>query len=75
MIESWMLDARGPEARVREVVDETVSGIERLPSVMGKTEAVIDMLSDGGLRLHPESLRALRDKGARRGPGWMFFWH
>ena len=73
MIESWMLDARGPEARVREVVDETVSGIERLPSVMGKTEAVIDMLSDGGLRLHPESLRALRDKGARRGPGWMFF--
>ncbi len=72
MIEAWMLENRGPEARVREVVDETVSGIERLPSVMVKTEAVIDMLSDGGLRLHPESLRALRDRGSRRGPGWMF---
>ena len=72
MIEAWMLENRGPEARIREVVDGTVSGVERLPLVMAKTEAVIDMMSDGGLRLHPESLKALNDRSSSRGPGWLF---
>jgi ubiquinone biosynthesis protein len=73
MIEAWMLENRGPEARAREVVNETVLAIERLPSVMAKTEAVVDMLSDGGLRLHPDSLRALSNKESWRGPGLFFF--
>ena len=72
MIEAWMLEHRGPEARVREVVNDAVSGISRLPSVISRTEQVVDMLRNEGLRLHPDSSLAFTKKERWCGPGLFF---
>ena len=73
MIEVWMVENRGPEARVRETIDNAVTGIQRLPSVMAKTEAVVIRLSTDGLRVHPESLRSIRENNSQPGLGLLLF--
>ena len=50
LIESWMWENRGPDARLRDVVGGMVSGLERLPGLMNRAEAAIDALSAEGSR-------------------------
>ena len=70
LIEEWMRDNRGPEARLREVLREVVSGLERLPSLLRDMETATAMIADGGLRLHPDSLQQLAAQHARQTPSW-----
>ena len=50
MIETWMRENRGPEARLRDVVDDTMTRLEDLPRLMTRAEAVVDALSGGVAR-------------------------
>jgi ubiquinone biosynthesis protein len=59
LIEQWMIANLGPEARLRNGVTGLRTAMERLPRFMGDVERVANMLSDGGLRLHPDSVKAL----------------
>ena len=57
LIELWMRDNRGPEARLREAFGELARAIERLPGFMADLEKAAAALARDGVRLHPETLR------------------
>ena len=64
-----MLDHLGPEARLREAA-EGFSSLGKLaqnfPQLLHDTELIAGQLADGGLRLHPESVRAIAISQLRR---------
>ncbi len=45
LIEEWVILNRGPEARLRDMVGDTVSKLEQLPQLLGRAEAVAEALS------------------------------
>jgi len=45
MIETWMRENRGPEARLRDAVDDTILRLENLPRLITRAETVVDALS------------------------------
>ncbi len=65
LIEEWMIENRGPAARAKAVTDQVMARIEELPTFVGNMEVAAAMLASGGVRLHPDSLAALRG-GPRR---------
>jgi ubiquinone biosynthesis protein len=58
VIEKWMVDQIGPEARLRDAA-EGINALGRLarefPQLLHNAEVVSLMLAEGGLRLHPET--------------------
>ena len=62
VVERWMLDRMGPEARLREAA-EGMSALGRvaqqLPQLLRNAEVVSAMLAGGGLRLHPDTARQI----------------
>jgi ubiquinone biosynthesis protein len=60
LIESWMRENRGPEARLRHAATDFARVVERLPTVLGHVEEVAARLAEGGVKLHPETLAQLR---------------
>ncbi|MDE1938798.1 MAG: 2-polyprenylphenol 6-hydroxylase [Alphaproteobacteria bacterium] len=71
VVERWMLDRLGPEARLREAA-EGMGALGRvaqhLPQLLRNVEVVSTMLADGGLRLHPDTARQIAEaqlKGSR----------
>jgi ubiquinone biosynthesis protein len=58
VIENWMIEQVGPEARLRDAA-EGINALGRLarefPHLLHNAEVVSTMLADGGLRLHPET--------------------
>ncbi|MCP4327532.1 MAG: 2-polyprenylphenol 6-hydroxylase [Alphaproteobacteria bacterium] len=60
LIEDWIRDNLGPEARLRDAADDFRGAVERLPAFLAEADRALQMFGDGGLRLHPESVRALR---------------
>jgi ubiquinone biosynthesis protein len=69
VVETWMLERIGPEARLREAADG-MSALGRvaqnLPQLLKNAEIVSAMLADGGVRLHPESIRLIAVAQAAR---------
>ena len=45
LVESWVLEHRGPDARIRDAVTDAVSQFERLPRLVGRAEAVVEAMS------------------------------
>ncbi len=60
LIETWIADTLGPEARIRETVGDVAAAFSRLPRVLDGAEQATAMLADGRLKLHPDTIRALR---------------
>jgi ubiquinone biosynthesis protein len=69
VVEAWMLERIGPEARLREAADG-MSALGRvaqnLPQLLKNAEIVSAMLADGGVRLHPDSIRLIAVAQAAR---------
>jgi ubiquinone biosynthesis protein len=69
IVETWMIQQVGPEARLREVGDG-VNALGRLardlPQLLRNAEIVSTMLADGGMRLHPDTVRQIADAQAQR---------
>ena len=59
----------GPEARLRDAA-EGLSALGRLaqhlPDLLRNAEVVSTMLSEGGLKLHPDTVRRIADAQAAR---------
>lgn len=68
LIEDWMYDNLGPEAKVRDAIESLQAAVERLPEMVESVEQGSRMLADGNFKLHPDTIRALRgdDHGRRR---------
>ncbi len=62
LIEEWMREHRGPEARLREAFAETMRSLQRLPSLIRN----LDRAAARGLPLHPAGIEHLA--GYRRPP-------
>jgi len=59
MIADWMVDTLGPEARIRDAVNDMVRGLERLPTLLSDVEDTVESIARNGLRLHPDTVRAV----------------
>lgn len=70
LIEDWVYENLGPEAKVRDAIQNLQMALERLPDMVESVENGSRMLADGNFKLHPDTIRALRgeDSGPRR-PG------
>jgi ubiquinone biosynthesis protein len=69
IIEQWMVDHLGPEGRIRDAAEGlTLLGklAQNFPQLVQDTELIAGQLADGGLRLHPESVRAIALSQLRR---------
>lgn len=69
LIEDWMLENMGPEARIREAADSMLDVVERLPYLISEMEESLGHAARHGIRVDPASLEALAGGGRRRG-GW-----
>ncbi len=57
----------GPRAFVRQSVGEMSTALGKLPRIIDRLETVSDTLATGGFKMHPETVRLLRDPGRRNG--------
>ncbi len=73
LIEEWMTENLGPEARIRDTVNGIARAVDRLPKVVNDMEESAALLSEGRIRLHPETLKALR-QGDETGLGRPVLW-
>jgi ubiquinone biosynthesis protein len=73
LIESWMRENLGPEARIKAAVSTMAGSIERLPRLLHQTEKTYSMLVSGGLKLHPDTVKDLVSARRRQGifPAWV----
>ena len=62
LIETWMEENMGPETIIRETVEEVADGLKRLPRMVATMERNAAVMGQGGLKLHPDTLRLLRDR-------------
>jgi ubiquinone biosynthesis protein len=70
LLEGHVRDQIGPEARLRDGLDEAGSLVRRLPRLVEKAEAAAALVSSEGLRLHPDSARAIAAEQARKRKPW-----
>jgi ubiquinone biosynthesis protein len=70
MIADWMVETLGPEARIRDAVSDMVRGLERLPTLLADVEDSVDAMARDGLRLHPDTVRAVAALQGARGRKW-----
>ncbi|MCH7711277.1 MAG: 2-polyprenylphenol 6-hydroxylase, partial [Proteobacteria bacterium] len=66
LIEDWVVENLGPEARIRDTATGVLASLERLPELLANVEAGAAMLAEGGLKLHPETVSALAGHGRDR---------
>ena len=68
-------DSLGPEARLREGLEEAGGIARRFPRLIEKAELAAAMLAGEGLRLHPDSARAIAaEQDRRRRPTRVLLW-
>ncbi|HLN24723.1 MAG TPA: 2-polyprenylphenol 6-hydroxylase [Patescibacteria group bacterium] len=72
LIEQWMIHNLGPQARVKQAVGSMVSTLEALPRLVADAEYTVAQLRSGGLKLHPDSLKAIG--GGGRSGGLLTTW-
>jgi ubiquinone biosynthesis protein len=59
LIETWMAEQLGPEARITDVAQDAIKGIERLPRFVANVERLAEVLAEKGHKLHPDTLTRL----------------
>jgi ubiquinone biosynthesis protein len=67
LIEEWMRENRGIEARMIDAAADTAATLERLPALLHDLESAVAAIASGGLRLDPATVEAL---GGGRRRGW-----
>ena len=65
LIEEWMRENRGPEARLRDAATDTMAVLERLPGLMKDLEKLGGIINEGGgLPLHPDTVAEIARRDA-----------
>ena len=73
LIEAWMRDNRGPEARARQGIEAVADLAERLPRLIRGLDELVDGWSRDGILVHTEPLdrRGVRQPAAILAPIWI----
>jgi len=58
-LNEWVTDNLSAEARVRDTIEEAAASARRIPNMLEKAQIAVDVLSPEGIRLHPDSERAI----------------
>ena len=64
VIERWMIDSIGPEARLKDASAGIASlgrAVAALPDALQRAARLATELQEGGIRLHPDTARAIAD--------------
>jgi ubiquinone biosynthesis protein len=72
LVEEWMRQNRGPEARVEQAVRDIAGIAGRIPDLVGDMEAAAATIARGGVKLHPDTLSAFT-KARGNGQGWLIW--
>jgi ubiquinone biosynthesis protein len=56
LVEEWMRDNRGPEARLRQRIDSVVEALDELPRLLRNLDKLVGDWAQEGVILHAESL-------------------
>ena len=59
LIEDWMRDTFGPEARAAEATRDALNAVRTAPRLIGSAAALVDDAATHGIRLHPDTARAI----------------
>ena len=70
LIEDWMIANRGPQARVRQMAEDAVDFAASLPELARLAKRASLAVTEDGLRLHPDTVRALRRREGTRTARW-----
>ena len=62
MIEDWVIRHLGPEARLAEAAGDIADSLKRIPRLLENLDKGAAVLAEGRLRLHPETIRALKSE-------------
>jgi len=69
LIEAWIREHRGPQARLKDAAQDLGETLERLPRLLSDVERASGQIAREGLRLAPDSARSLgagsRERGSR----------
>ncbi|MCW8914308.1 MAG: 2-polyprenylphenol 6-hydroxylase [Magnetovibrio sp.] len=65
LIEEWMRVNLGPEARVKEAVSQGLTALNRLPRIVEGLENALGQFDSHGLKLHPDTVAAMRGQRSR----------
>ncbi len=71
LIEDWMRENRGPEARLRDMIEDALFVLQKVPRLIAETESALTRLTQGGVRIHPDSLRELERRDRRNRHRWI----
>jgi ubiquinone biosynthesis protein len=71
LIEEWMRENRGPEARMRDTVEDAVYVLQRLPKLVAQAEDAFSRLIEGGIKLHPDTMLAFERRDRRNRHHWI----
>ncbi|MSO64983.1 MAG: 2-polyprenylphenol 6-hydroxylase [Alphaproteobacteria bacterium] len=72
VIAQWIRENLGPEARLREALKGPIQVLRRLPPLLAKAESLLHDARRQGLRLHPDTIRALAEHRGRPSPVWRY---
>jgi len=65
LIEDWMREHRGPEARVLDEIEGALKALRQLPDLVRGTKRTAELL-EKGLRLDPETIAAFAQSHNRQ---------
>ncbi len=65
LIAEWAKTNLTPQAQIKETAVEGLQALKRLPGIVRHSEQVLNELQQGGIRLHPKTVEAMR--GGNRG--------
>ena len=74
LIEDWVAEHLGADARLRDAIEDGLAAAQRLPRLVRDAQATLAAVAEGGVRLHPETVAALAAAQARRGAATSFVW-
>ena len=72
LIEAWMIENRGPPARLRALADDAAEFAAGLSELARLVRRASQAVTEDGLKLHPETVRALKRRdGVAASRGWL----
>jgi ubiquinone biosynthesis protein len=72
LVEDWMRENRGPEARIGQAARDMAGIAGRIPDLVSDMEAAAATIARGGVKLHPDTLGAFA-RANSGGRGWLIW--
>ena len=66
LIERWVAENMGTEAIISETVETVTEGIRKIPRMLSDLEKKTAEIAQGGLKLHPDTIRSIGYSSKRR---------